>query len=70
MNRTSTSALAIYRKSKQNDWDNCIQTWVYAINTSVQDIKKVTPFYSKHGHHKTLPAETALIKSKVKGMTK
>lgn len=59
MNRTVTSALAMYCSSKQNDWGNCIQLCVFAINTPVQDITKSTPYYSVYGGQVVLPTKIA-----------
>jgi hypothetical protein len=57
---TLTDCLAMYVGSDQKDWDRMISHCVFAINTSVNETTKYSPFFLIHGREPLLPKEVEL----------
>lgn len=59
-NRTLCGMLAKYVNDEQSDWDEKINSMLFAYRTSVHSSTKETPFYLVYGRQPRLPVDLAL----------
>jgi hypothetical protein len=61
MNGTLTQSLTMYANSNQDNWDNFLQSILFAYRTSVSAATGETPFMLIHGREARLPLDVALL---------
>lgn len=59
-NRTLCGMLAKYVNDEQSDWDEKINSMLFAYRTSIHSSTKETPFYLVYGRQPRLPVDLAL----------
>ena len=59
-NSVIINRLAMYCSTNQKDWDTAVPLCAFAINTSVSETTKMSPYFLLYGRHATFPLEVSL----------